>query len=288
MPVDEQHFGRGICAGCFDSTEQCDLDAVSSNPHDNSGCIECAQSGRYCHIPVSDAPWIQIGLNTATQGKRQCLNCAVNGTSCRFPGGQRPNPCHSCIRKGSGFCKLPPVLLTDFFLQNEITNGSNDFDYSYGGVDSVIPDLNTPYETYTVLVASETSDLEVGSMNPTANHQLIEGNWLYPGESGEQASGTSTTMWADGCTDIHECPSLKVEFESEPPSELQGPPETTEQFEFSAATMAGDLIHAFTPFPIPDSPRVAEFEGDFMVEPHADWMSEQQHDRNTENDDPWF
>ena len=96
-PVPEQHNG-----------DLCDIDDVGHSPHAHPDCNECAESGKYCLIPVSDAAWIQNGLNTVVEGKRKCLNCAETGAACIFPGGQRPNP-----GSGHGVCNPPLPLLTD-------------------------------------------------------------------------------------------------------------------------------------------------------------------------------
>ncbi len=107
MSVNHQH---GIsCVDCWASGTECDLEALNEHSNFSISCLECTEAGSHCCIPVSDAPLLKLGLHTAVDGKRKCLNCFLESRSCSFPSGQRPNPCLACIKKGVAGCRIPPA-----------------------------------------------------------------------------------------------------------------------------------------------------------------------------------
>ncbi|RYP61395.1 hypothetical protein DL769_007718 [Monosporascus sp. CRB-8-3] len=98
------------CMDCWANGSECELTPLLKQETTVAGCLECAGVGSHCYVPVSDLPLLQLGLHTAVSGKRKCLNCFLESRECTFPGpgGQRTNPCLSCIRRDAKFCRIPP------------------------------------------------------------------------------------------------------------------------------------------------------------------------------------
>ncbi|RYO93284.1 hypothetical protein DL766_001404 [Monosporascus sp. MC13-8B] len=98
------------CMDCWANGLECEFTPLLKQETTVVGCLECAGAGSHCYVPVSDLPLLQLGLYTAVSGKRKCLNCFLESRECTFPGpgGQRTNPCLSCIRRDAKFCRIPP------------------------------------------------------------------------------------------------------------------------------------------------------------------------------------
>ncbi|RYP61919.1 hypothetical protein DL771_009961 [Monosporascus sp. 5C6A] len=98
------------CTDCWVNGTVCEFTPLLNQETTVVGCLECAGAGSHCYVPVSDLPLLQLGLHTAVSGKRKCLNCCLESRECTFPGagGQRTNPCLSCLRRDAKFCRIPP------------------------------------------------------------------------------------------------------------------------------------------------------------------------------------
>ncbi|RYP46034.1 hypothetical protein DL768_007714 [Monosporascus sp. mg162] len=98
------------CTDCWVGGTECEFTPFLNQETTVVGCLECAGAGSHCYVPVSDLPLLHLGLHTAVSGKRKCLNCFLESRECTFPGsgGQRTNPCLSCLRRDAKFCRIPP------------------------------------------------------------------------------------------------------------------------------------------------------------------------------------
>lgn len=108
----ETQDGNVTCHDCWLKEKVCDLTPLNQPTNSTVGCAECTEAGVICHIPVSDTALIQQGFNTAIDGRRKCLTCAMTERQCIFPLGQRPNPCLSCVKEGRVSCRIIPPIPT--------------------------------------------------------------------------------------------------------------------------------------------------------------------------------
>ncbi|RYP92441.1 hypothetical protein DL770_001458 [Monosporascus sp. CRB-9-2] len=172
------------CTDCWVNGTECEFTPLLNQETTVVGCLECAGAGSHCYVPVSDLPLLQLGLHTAVSGKRKCLNCCLESRDCTFPGpgGQRTNPCLSCVRRDAKFCCIPPPPARfrpppDHFGYQIAVSGSglgpssddNMCSGSYVTLTHLLPEANVPgSDNQNVIECNVINQEMYGSLGPIA------------------------------------------------------------------------------------------------------------------------